>query len=95
MIGISGTMMWDLNEEVPDIKLAVERGRARAVAEATEKYMRNFVMNNEAQYQPKAIEFFLERKGGWNKSPETAIQINNGPQPLSISDDDLDKLLEQ
>ena len=96
LIGISATMLHDLNNEFEDIRNAIQRGRARAIADATAKYMNNFVLNDNALNQAKSIEFLLERKGGWAKAPDVAVQVNNNTmQPLSISDSDLDNLLDR
>lgn len=94
MIGVSASLINDMYNSIPEIKEAVQRGRAQAIADATAKYMNNFVLNDNALNQARSIEFLLERKGGWVKSPEVAVQVNNTMQPLTISDSDLDNLLE-
>lgn len=95
MIGVSASLINDMYNSIPEIKEAVQRGRAQAIADATAKYMNNFVLNDNALNQARSIEFLLERKGGWVKSPDVAVQVNNNTmQPLTISDSDLDNLLE-
>lgn len=94
-IGISPSLMQGLVNEVPEVSEAYERGRLRLMEEVTKKYVDKVALMDGHAAQPRALEFILERKGGWAKAPETAIQINTAPvQFPMVSNQDLDNLLE-
>jgi hypothetical protein len=91
---ITPAALCKLMDEYPQMRESYERGRSKLIADVTKRYIDKVAMLDGHAHQPKALEFILERKGGWKKDPEVAVQINNGLQPLSISDDDLDNALD-
>ena len=93
-LGISPAYVTDLFTKYPQSRAAYDAGRARLLETVTKRYIEKVALMGGHNHQPKALEFILERKGGWKKEPEVAVQINTGLQPLSISDADLDDALD-
>ena len=95
MLGISYTLLKNLQDEIPEFVVAYDRGKSRAIADITKKYVNNIALMDGHPNQARALEFVLERKGGWVKAPDTAIQINNMPASFpTITNQDLDNILE-
>lgn len=88
-LGISVTTLIEKRKEYPEFSTALIKGRADGIAEAARILRGRF----KTDQSPSAVQFFLERRGGWIKREEISgpdggpIQVNAAtPDPSSAGD---------
>ena len=73
-IGMSEQTFYRIQSEYPSIKIIIDQERTKAVSPVAERAM------ERAMEDDNMTRFVLERKGGWEKAPQSPINITNNNQ---------------